>query len=191
MGFLTATCEDCDSIDLAWLRRHSPMTVGSSGTIRWSRGGREIGAIEYSVESGGLRLTYHSRRADTESVRVDELIPFATTPVALGGRRQWFICLGCRQRCRILYGGRYFRCRRCHGLRYESQNEPAYARGANRCHKIRARLGQVDSLDRPFPPKPKGMHWRTYRRLEAEDARNQTVWSSGIMERWFVKRGIA
>ena len=33
-------------------------------------------------------------------------------------------------------------------------------------------------LDDGFPPKPKGMHWRTYRRLEQLDEH--------LADRWFV-----
>lgn len=76
----------------------------------------------------------------------------------------------------MLYGGAYFRCRHCHGLKYESQYEPPWLRGTTRAQKIRERYGGSGSLDEPFPEKPKGMHWRTYERLVAEDERLTRAW---------------
>lgn len=76
------------------------------------------------------------------------------------------------------------RCRRCLGLRYDTQYEPAFARAATRALKIRERLGSKVGIDDAFPSKPKGMHWKTYRRLEAEEERLQNAWSAGIMATW-------
>ena len=47
-------------------------------------------------------------------------------------------------------------------------------------HKLRERLGQIAPIDAPFPPKPKGMHWRTYHRLEALDEELSMQWYSGV-----------
>jgi hypothetical protein len=68
-----------------------------------------------------------------------------------------------------LYGGARFRCRKCYGLQYASQCE-APGLGAV-AEKIRKRLGDQhgSAFDGDeFPDKPKGMHWRTYRRLEEQ-----------------------
>jgi hypothetical protein len=62
-----------------------------------------------------------------------------------------------------------YRCRKCYQLKYESQYEQIFGSATNQRHKLRKRLGQVGSLEDPFPPKPKGMHWKTYRQLEALD----------------------
>ena len=66
----------------------------------------------------------------------------------------------------MLYGGRWFRCRRCYQLKYSSQYEPAHGRALSRAQRNRQRLGGSGSLDKPFPPKPRFMHWATYERLE-------------------------
>lgn len=109
-------------------------------------------------------------------------MPLVETLTRFGGRRQWFQCLSCRYRCRVLYGGAYFRCRGCHRLKYESQYEPAWGRSASRALKIRARLGDPHGIDDPFPSKPPGMHWSTYRMLEVEYHRLTDDWAVGVME---------
>jgi hypothetical protein len=81
----------------------------------------------------------------------------------------------------ILYGGRYFRCRHCYDLVYESQRENRMTRLLSKAQKIRARLGGSASMLEPFPEKPKGMHWRTYERLrwrelEAHEASTRAMW---------------
>jgi hypothetical protein len=46
-------------------------------------------------------------------------------------------------------------------------------------HKLRARLGRCGGLDESLPPKPKGMHWRTYRQLEDRDQELKSRWAAG------------
>jgi len=68
----------------------------------------------------------------------------------------------------VLYAGQRFACRHCHDLAYESTRQSAPDRGIRKAQNIRERLGGSANLSLPFPPKPKGMHWRTYYRLEEE-----------------------
>ena len=70
----------------------------------------------------GVRLFYRTRRDDDEWHDVDEIIPTVWTPTRFGGRRQWICYPKCGRRCRILYGGSRFRCRR-YRLSYSSQAE--------------------------------------------------------------------
>ena len=191
MGMLVDKCEDYRSIDLAWLRRKGNLTPGYSSSITWSRGGSVTASIRYRVENLGLRLMYRTYRNGGEWRDVDELFPFIYTATNFSRQRQWLQCLSCRRRCRVLYGGAQFRCRRCHRLRYESQYEPAWLRGTSRAQKIRVRHGGSGSLDEPFPEKPKGMHWRTYDRLVAQDERLIAIWVRSICEKWGIVRGAA
>lgn len=185
-GFLVDKCEDYLSIDIAWLKRQGSLTSGKSGSITWSRGGKTTSSIGYRVEADGLRMIYRTRRAENEWQDVNDLIPFTWTDANFNGRRQWFSCPSCNRRCRIIYGGSYYRCRKCYRLKYESQYEPIFGRAADQRHKLRKRLGQAGSLEDPFPPKPKGMHWKTYRRLEARDQELEQLWCmdlAGWLER--------
>jgi hypothetical protein len=70
------------------------------------------------------------------------------------------------RRVAILYGpGRYFLCRHCYDLVYQSQWDNAMYRALHKAQAIRERLGGSANMMQPFPEKPKGMHWRTYERL--------------------------
>jgi len=180
-GLSAGKCHEHHSVDLAWLRRKGYLRPGYSGSVTWSRFGQKTGFIDYRVETDGLRLIYRTRPHGGDWQGVNELIAFSATRANFGGFRKWFLCPSCSRRCRILYGGARFRCRRCYRLKYESQYEPAFGRAASRVHKLRERLGASGSLDDPFPPKPKGMHWKTYRRLEALDEHLQNQWAVGIM----------
>ncbi len=179
-------CHEFMTIDLAWLRRKKLLRTGGWSNLNWSQGGGPSGSIQITALSDGVRLNYRTRVGEGDWRRIDEHVPFIWTKTKFNGRRPWFQCLTCRQRCRILYGGTLFRCRRCHGLKYESQYEQIFSRGTARAHALRKRLGQIAGLDEPFPQKPKGMHWNTYRRLEELDERLQHKWSAGMIG-WFLR----
>lgn len=117
-------------------------------------------------------LSYRHRRglgAEWEDVR--EPVSLEWTPCNFGGKRPWFVCPGdrCGRRVAILYGpGKYFLCRHCYDLRYESQREDKKDRALRRAQKIRQRLGGSANMMEPFPDRPKGMHHDTYMRLCSE-----------------------
>jgi hypothetical protein len=165
-------------VDVRYLHREGLLNPGGWFSLRWSRAGRETGSIRGAVigneKAKGVILTYRHRSgpsAEWEDVR--EPVSLAWTACNFGGERPWFICpgAGCGRRVAILYGpGRYFLCRHCYDLVYESQRENGMYRALHKAHlhkaqSIRERLGGSASMMKLFPQKPKGMHWRTYERL--------------------------
>jgi len=178
----TIKVDDLQSLDIAWLRRVGGDQVGKSGVITWSQAGSEAARIGYKVEQGGIRLHYLHASIGGGSAHVDELIPLATTPMHFGGHRPWFTCLSCGRRCRILYGGKHFRCRICFGAKYESQYQHPAFTVCDRRWRIRKRLEERGGYEWPFglddglPPKPPHMHWRTYHKLEALDDYLDQLW---------------
>lgn len=182
VGLGSATCEDFHAIDLASIQREGFLAPGYVGRITWLRGDRQTGWIQYRVERQGLRLEFRTRSYGQPWEDVSEFVPLVETATNFSGRRVWFQCLGCQGKCRILYGGDRFRCRRCWRLKYRSQYETTGHRAADRAHKRRARLGYWGRLTDPFPPKPNGMHWTTYFRLEDQDASFRTVFWHGVTD---------
>ena len=61
-----------------------------------------------------------------------------------------------------------FACRHCHNLAYDSQRENEHDRLAQKANKIRERLGWEAGILNGHGWKPKGMHWKTFERLEAQ-----------------------
>jgi len=164
------TTEQCHRVDIRYLKREGLLKPGYFGSLTWSRGGEETGSIRYRIEQNRMVLLYRHRPYGHEWEDVEESVYFDRTPCHYGGERRWFICpiAGCGRRVGVLYGaGKYFACRHCYDLGYESQREDRYGRAIRRQHKIIERLGG-DISDYFYPDKPKGMHWKTYDRLIAE-----------------------
>ena len=87
----------------------------------------------------------------------------------------------------ILYGpGKYILCRHCYALVYESRRENSMTHALRRAQDIRERLGGSANMTKPFPEKPKGMHWRTYERLWWEHDEAQMAQLVGMRE-WLDK----
>ncbi|MEM5516324.1 hypothetical protein WNY37_05135 [Henriciella sp. AS95] len=160
-----------------WFRR------GYVGTLQWSLGGQTTGSIGYRLSPESMRLVY-STTGQGKTRHIDEEIQCTFTDQPFGGKRRWIACKSCGARCRVLYGGTLFRCRQCYSATYPSQYEPIYVRGLNQTMRVREKLGGEPGLAYPFPRKPKGMHWRTYRRLERADWAAVIRMEEALTSRW-------
>jgi hypothetical protein len=166
-NYATSKVEEWRSIDLSDLRRWrmlDPTTIARTG---------KIPAITWTTPNGVDKLGVIAKPRGVLFVKRDKegqlgslFVRFSFSPTRFGGWRAWFQCPGCRQACRVLYGTNSLRCRKCRGLKYQSQYESSAFRWLDRARKIRRRLGGKDPFDGPLPPKPRNMRWRTYRRLE-------------------------
>jgi hypothetical protein len=163
------TTGECHSVDVRYLHREGLLTPGFSFSLRWWRAGRQTGSIGGVAYRDQVTLLYRHRRGQGgEWEDIKETVPLDWTACNFGGERPWFICpgAGCGRRVAIVYGpGRYFLCRHCYDLTYQSQRDNAMYRALLRAQKIRGRLGGSANMMEPFPEKPKGMHWSTYERL--------------------------
>jgi hypothetical protein len=188
------TTGECHSVDMRYLYRESLLTPGHWFTLRWSRAGRETGSIRGAVEGSDrpkhLLLFYRHRSGPgNEWEDVHQPVALTWTACNFGGERPWFICpgAGCGRREANLYGpGKYFLCRHCYDLVYESQREKGMHRALRRAQTIRERLGGSANMTKPFPEKPKGMHWKTYERLWWEHHEAEMEQLAGMRE-WLDK----
>jgi hypothetical protein len=163
------TTGECNSLDVRKLYRDGLLAPGTSFRSSWSQASRETNSIGGFVYRDHLILSYRQRRGlGGEWEDVKEPVSLEWTPCNFGGERPWFVCPGdrCGRRVAILYGpGKYFLCRHCYDLRYESQREDKAGRALRQAQKIRQRLGGSANMTEPFPEKPKGMRQDTYMRL--------------------------
>lgn len=154
-------------IDLASFERDW-FASNHEGKIVWSRAGRNTGTIGFRLQQDCMELRYtYGQGTDRKEIR--ERVDFTFTAPKFGGQRRWFICPECENRCRTLFGGRYFRCRKCRRATYPSQYNQLRLPGLSSIENARKSLNGDTGIFDPFPEKPKGMHWRTYRRLKERD----------------------
>ena len=185
-----ATVESCRCVDMQYLRRHRLLSPGQAFSLTWSRDGEVIASISVRTQEGGVRLIFRCRSWRTDEWEdIDQWVPLTYTPCHFGGSRPWFSCR-CGRRVGKLYlaGSPIFACRRCYNLGYETQLE-TMGRGLLRAQRIRERLGGSASMADLFPPKPKGMHWKTYYRWQekhddAETRSTANVWL------WLRRKGL-
>ncbi len=171
------------SLDVRWLNKKGVFHPGTDFSHYWlDNDGKEVASIGVLVGYGDITLRYQRPLDNGQLEGIRDSIPLTWTPCNYGGQRPWFQCPGmvngtrCGRRVAMLYQrGKYFRCRTCHNLGYSTQREPVTERLRGRACRIRKRLGGPPNIFAPFPPKPKGMHWKTYFRLEdrAEKAEMQ------------------
>jgi hypothetical protein len=164
-----STTDVCQSIDVRYLHCNGLLKPGHYFSLRWSPAGRQTSSIGGVAYRDQVTLLYRHRIGlGGEWEDVKETVPLTWTACNFGGERPWFICprAGCGRRVAILYApGRYFLCRHCYDLTYQSQRDNMMYRALHRAQKIRQRLGGSANMMEPFPEKPKGMHWKTYDRL--------------------------
>jgi hypothetical protein len=127
--------EECAKLTIFFLKPY--LQPGNWSTVRWSRGGQETGSISYRVlgddHPTGLRLIYTIGAKSGHPEDFNYLVSLTTTPLPWGGVRYWFECplQGCTRRVGCLYlppGGKYFGCRHCYNLTYESRQEGSSSR---------------------------------------------------------------
>jgi hypothetical protein len=173
------TCESCKSVDVRRWHRDGRLRAGQQFSWAWTCDGRPSGTIRVRTELDAVILTYRaSNLLFREARSIEQRISISWTNCHFGGRRPWFVCSVrtngryCGRRVALLYlDGKFFACRSCYRLVYESQQEDPFIRSLKRSQKIRMRLGGSGDPFGPLPEKPWGMWQRTYERHCAALAR--------------------
>lgn len=171
-------------LDLARLKAIDCLKPGQF-SISWSSRGDQKASIQISIDADMDRmiLDYKSRTSGGDWETIYEAIPLDQTHPKFGGVRYWFMCLGCGNRRRVLYGRGRYRCRTCWRMTYSSQHDTFPQNPWERCHRTRERLGGERGYSNLFPRKPKGMHWRTYYRLRDADQQAEELMCQVMNER--------
>lgn len=165
------TTSDLRALDVRRLQRDGLLTAGRAFSWRWTRNDEEVASIQVRTEVDRVMLIYRHKSGGSEWLPKEYPVWLDWTGCTLGGRRAWFLCpaRGCGRRVGLLYIGSsgIFACRHCYRLAYASQRETADDRAMRRADTIRRRLGWDAGIANLKGGKPKGMHWRTFHRLNA------------------------
>lgn len=174
-----STTEESLPLDIRRLRRSGALAPGRACSWQWTVNDRIRASIQVRADTWQVELTYSytAHRQPAEVIR--QVVMLEKTPCTLGGQRTWFRCPTCARRVAVIYSsGRLFACRACKGLAYASQRETDDDRAARRADRIRKLLGWKPGILNEPGGKPKGMHWRTFRRLVAE----HDTWTMSALE---------
>ncbi len=157
------TAESSLPLDIRELKRQGFIFPGSTITSTWSTGGNVHSSIGATVHEDYFLLQYTHKK--TENVK--QRIYFDWTPCNYGGKRMWFKCPDCSRRCAVIYSkGKYFSCRLCCNLTYDSCNETPRDRRFSKANKLRKLIGADAGAFNSLPYfKPKGMHQVTWERI--------------------------
>ena len=161
-----AAAESSLPLDIRKISREGCLTPGRCFSWQWSAGGNVHSSIGATTHEDYLFLHYTHKKTEEVKQRID----FDWTQCNYGGKRIWFLCPGCGKRMAILYGaGKYFLCRHCHNLTYQTCNETPRNRLFSKANKLRGKIGAKAGCLNPLPLlKPKGMHQVTWSKIRAE-----------------------
>ncbi len=164
-----SVAEDCRQLDINRFNRKGMLNGFGHFSWSWYRNDKRVADIRIHVQKDLIVLSYKFRISGSEWQDVEYTVTITYTNCNYGGRRPWFICPNCNKRVAKLYSdGPRFLCRHCYRLAYTSQKERAEFRLLHKVQDIRTRLGGSAATMDPFPDRPKGMHRRTYNRLQCE-----------------------
>ena len=134
-------------LSVRFLKKHGYLKSGwRNGNITWSYGGAERSSIGFVVvidgnEADNIRLQYtHTSSWTGEKESMDLRVALISTPCRYGGKRYWFICpltkngKYCGRRVGVLFSiGKWFGCRHCGDIAYNSQMRGGRYRGSSVC----------------------------------------------------------
>ena len=154
--------EECISLDSNQLSRDGCLINGWNGLKVWSRNGAKISSIGMRTTANYLHLGYKSEQHGS----VIQPIQIERLPCRFGGSRAYFRCECSRRVIKLYCVGKFFLCRHCNGIFHSSKNENRWDRSLRKRTKYRRLMGGNASLEAYEIPKPKGMWWRTFYRLQ-------------------------
>jgi hypothetical protein len=130
------TVEEATQLSIFKLKKFGLLQGCAATTLTWTRrlsGHKSSIGIVVDTENLYAKVSYTITDQNGNKTDYNYKISLTTTPCNFSGKRYWFICpiAGCGCRTGILYlacGGKYFGCRHCYNLSYESRNETCLGR---------------------------------------------------------------
>lgn len=186
--------DDMHVLDVRKISRAGMLVPGRSFNWQWTCNGDVLATIGLRVEFDRVILNYLSPRSHHNSGEREEMkyaVGLEWTACRFGGQRPWWRCpaVGCGRRAAVLFGGRVFACRHCHKLAYRSQRLAWDDRATRRAESLRDRLNWVPGILNGEGLKPKGMHWETFKRLQAQHDAQVKLTLAGFRLRFGVPFG--
>ncbi len=175
------------TLDVRWLQRKGMLKPGLSYGLDWSLRGEPWGNIQAHTGEGFITLIYRHQQHGGEWQEREYPVSLDSTACNYGGQRAWFRCpvSECGRRVALLYfgGAGILACRHCYRLAYACERETVDDRAARQADKICERLGWDAGILNLKGGKPKGMHWRTFERLEARHDAFVAISLAGMAKR--------
>lgn len=161
------TTEMYHPLDIRRLHREGHLTPGNTFGWVWYLNGYDVCSVTIKVEKEFLVFSECNSNF-SNNVLNGYPVGLTWTSCNYGGSRPWFRCPFCGQRVALLYGAKFFACRHCYALAYDSQREGKEDRTLRRANNIRQKLGWRSGIAYGPGHKPKGMHWRTFEQIASE-----------------------
>ena len=159
--------EGAQGLDLRRLRRANVLHPGTRTGWVWTSDGETRARALLLVEDSAVAVCWGAGQ--------EQRLDLERRPQPFGGTRAFWRCAACRRRCEaVFYGSGRWACRRCQGLRYESQRLAGEWRLRHKVSKLERRLGST--WEDTHVQKPPGMHWRTFHRRMDELDRASLRW---------------
>lgn len=132
--------EQSNALSIFWLKKFIINGSYKSGIVTWTFGVNKssVGYTAVITETENyLELKYtHTDRGSGNKEDMDYKIQLTTSPCKYGGKRYWFICplskngQYCGKRVGVIYSiGKYFGCRHCGEITYNSQMQSERYKG--------------------------------------------------------------
>jgi len=134
-----------------------------SFNLTWRQGGEPFASIGGHGSRDEVWLKYTAGASSGDPVEWSYRIQLVWTSCNYGGSRPWFCCPHCGRRVATLYAGQRFLCRKCQRLAYASQTADYLNAAINKLERLESRLQNRGGM----LYRPKGMHWKTYDRINA------------------------
>lgn len=159
------TEEDYRDIKISNLHKWGYTSEGKIGEIEWTRRGKVVSTIVVVAGDEAMGFMYVRTDSDGGKTTMNYKVHLSWSDCHFGGKRPWFLCPACDRRVGILYAERYYLCRHCLNLNYQSTRERDFDRAAKQAGKIRDKLGWEPGILNHIGGKPEGMHEITFHRL--------------------------